>query len=229
LGESDQLESLQTIRDRKLAIMRKKHMITLEHQRVEALKGSLTNSVGGSVDLFAAFGGTQIEVNMALDSDSTSVKSKVLDAVEAIEDEMGDLQINGFVAYCGKTWWRDFIEHPAVKEAYARWNDGAALRDDMRSGFMFNDVMFKRYRGSVNGSALIGNDDAYIAPISDIFCTRFAPADMLDGVNTASALPMVAKAKELDYSKGVGIWSESNSVSFVKKPSAVLKLNRTTV
>lgn len=228
LGASDQLETLQAVRDRKLAIMRKKHLLTLEHQRIQALQGNLTNAAGGAIDLFAAFGGTQIEVAMNLDVDTTDVKGKLFDAVEAVEDEMGDLSIEGFVAFAGKSFWKDFVGHSRVETAYERWNDGAALREDMRSGFMFHDINFKRYRGQTGGSPLIADDECYLAPVADIFCTRFAPGDFIDQVNGASfGLPMTAKARELDYGKGIGIWSESNPISFVKKPSAVIKLKRT--
>ncbi|MCF7728662.1 major capsid protein [Sulfitobacter sp. M22] len=225
LGDADSLETLEAVRDRKLEIMRKKHALTLEHQRVQALQGKLTNSAGGAVDLFAAFGGTQIEVAMNLDNDATRVRSVLLDAIEASEDEVGDISIDGFVKLCGKNYWRNFVEHKSVVEAYQRYQDGAALREDMRSGFMLDDVKAVRYRGTVGGVPLIADDEAYLVPIADLYCTRFAPGDFVETANTMG-LPMYGKARELDYNKGIGIWTESNPISFIKKPSAVIKLHR---
>ncbi len=37
--------------------------------------------------------------------------------------------------------------HQKVKEAYERWQEGAALRDDMRSEFTFCGITFEEYRG----------------------------------------------------------------------------------
>jgi hypothetical protein len=33
--------------------------------------------------------------------------------------------------------------HAKVKEAYERWEDGAALRNDMRAGFTFAGITFE--------------------------------------------------------------------------------------
>jgi hypothetical protein len=37
--------------------------------------------------------------------------------------------------------------HAKVKEAYHRWQEGAALRNGMRSGFTFCGITFEEYRG----------------------------------------------------------------------------------
>jgi hypothetical protein len=40
--------------------------------------------------------------------------------------------------------------HAKVKEAYERWEDGAALRNDMRAGFTFAGITFEEYSGQEN-------------------------------------------------------------------------------
>lgn len=227
-SDGDRLATLESVRNKYLKQMKDSHALTLEQQRVQAIKGTLLNSTGGPVDLYAAFGASQIEVEMNLDNASTDVRSRVMDAKEASEESLGDLFVPGSKVPCGRAWFRSFVEHENVREAYQRWQDGAALRSDVRQGFVFGDVEFFQYRGSVDGTPLIGDNEAFLLPQANIYKTRFAPGHFAEAANTIG-LPMYAVSKELDYGRGIGLLTESNPISFVSRPQAIIKLHRNTV
>lgn len=222
-GSDNELETLETIRNRRLDDMLKSHALTLEHQRIEAIRGVLTNSASGPIDLYAAFGESQSTVGMALGTAGTKVRDKVLDAIEASEEAMGAEFVSGYTVLCGKSFFRSFVEHQAVKAAYELWQNGAALRDDVRSGFSFAGANFVAYRGKVDGVSLIEDDAAYLCPIADIYKTRFAPGNFIETANTLG-LPAYAKAEIADFGRGITLLTESNPISFVSRPGAIVKL-----
>lgn len=227
-GSDSELDTLESVRNRYLDDMIKSHALTLEHQRVEAIKGVLTNSASGNVDLYGAFGETQTAFGFALGTAGTKIREKIFDAVEASEDAMGAELVEGYTALCGKSFFRAFVEHQNVKAAYERYQDGAALRSDVRSGFNFADVDFVAYRGKVGGVPLIEDDVAYLVPRASIFHTRFAPGHFVETANTIG-LPAYAKAELADFGRGITMLTESNPISFCSRPGAVIKLYQNNV
>lgn len=226
-GSDSQLDTIETVRNRYLDDMVKAHQLTLEHQRVDAIKGMLTNSATGDIDLHTAFGAMPEEVEFNLSTNSTKVRNRVMDAVEASEDAMGADMVSGYVAFVGKEFFRSLVEHSNVKSAYERWQDGAALRDDMRMSFVFAGVEFVSYRGKVNGAPLIADDEGFLCPKADIYKTVFAPGSFIETANTIG-LPQYAKAHMDDYGRGIKMLVESNPVSFVTRPASVIKLHKDT-
>lgn len=224
LGSDNELEVLETVRNKYLDQMLASQAITLEQQRVDAIKGRLTNSATGPIDLYAAFGKTRIEVEMELDN-AKSPRDRVIDFIEASEDELGAMAVDGYDVLCGSAFFRSLIEHKEIKEAYARWQEGAALRGDMRAGFTYGGANFIAYRGKVGSTALIDPNEAYACPRADIFATRFAPGDFVEAAN-AMGLPAYSKAEEQEFGRGIKLLVESNPISFVTRPKAVIKLHR---
>lgn len=226
-GSDSELDTLETVRNRYLDDMVKSHALTLEHQRVEAIKGLITNSAIGDIDLYAEFGVAQEFVEMSLGTSSTKVRNKVMDAIEMSEDAMGAELVEGYLAICGKNFFRDFVEHANVKTAYERYQDGAALRDDVRASFSFAGAEFVSYRGKVGGTPFIGDDEAFLMPKADIFRTIFAPGNFVETANTIG-LPAYAKSELADFGRGIKLLTESNPISYVTRPGAVVKLHRNT-
>ena len=225
LGSDNELETLESVRNRYLDQMLAAHAITLEQQRVDAIKGTLTNSATGPVDLYAKFGKSRIEVEMELDTAGVIARDRVIDFVEAAEEELGALSVDGYDVICGTQFFRSLVEHKSVKESFARWQEGAALRGDMRSGFSFAGANFVAYRGSIGGQKIIGDHEAYVCPRADIYNTRFSPADMVEAANTIG-LPSYSKAEEMPYGRGIKLLVESNPISWVSRPQAIIKLHR---
>lgn len=228
-GSEDQLQAVQTVVNRRLAKMARRLDMTHEYHRIGAIMGQVLDSDGTTViyDLFTSFGMTQQTVEMALDTATTDAQGKTLDIHEKIEDGLGGLSYSGVTVLCGKTFWRKFITHKSVKEAYARWQSGARLRADPREAFPFGGMMWERYRGG--GSVKIADAEAYAVPegVMDLFITRFAPADYNDTVNTLG-LPFYASSEALKHNKGVELEAQSNPAHLCTRPKAVIKLYENT-
>jgi hypothetical protein len=79
-GSENDVEALSNLIARKLATMRNKHAITLEHLRMGALKGVILDADGSTLyDLYSEFGITAKAINFALGTAGTEVLLKVLE------------------------------------------------------------------------------------------------------------------------------------------------------
>lgn len=228
-GSEDSEQAVQSVVNGRLAKMARRIDLTHENHRLGAIKGQVLDSDGTTVlyDLFSAFGVSQQEVAMALGTAATDVQGKALDIHEKVEDALGGLSYTGITVLCGKAFWRAFIGHKAVKEAYQRYQDGSQLRADPREGFMFGGIFWERYRGG--GSVKVPDAEAYAVPtgVMDLFITRFAPADYMDAVNTLG-LPFYSSSDELKHGKGVELEAQSNPAHLCTRPRTCIKLKQDT-
>lgn len=224
-GTENTLKSVEAVRNERLAKMRRQIDYTIESHRVAALKGNYIDAAGNSVSLFTTFGVSQQTVGMALTTGTTKVRQKALAIIEAVEDALGGLSFSGIRALCGKSFWAELIEHPAIKETYLNTAMAGAIRGDGRQSFEFGGIMWERYRGT--SAVNIGDDDAFAAPegVAGLFLTRFAPADYMETVNTLG-LPYYAKAEPLPMNKGVSLEAQSNPLNICTRPRAVVKLTK---
>ncbi|MCW7553299.1 major capsid protein [Endozoicomonas gorgoniicola] len=141
-----------------------------------------------------------------------------------VEKALGAEMYTGLRALCGADFFDSLVGHEKVEKAYERYQDGAMLRDDVRSGFQFGNIHWEEYRGSVEDKEFIAADEAYLYPEgTGIFRTWFAPADFVETVNTIG-LPRYAKQKPLDFDKGIQIHTQSNPLPINLRPRAVIKL-----
>ena len=228
-GSETELEAVQNTVNKRLAKHRLQLDATHEWQRAGALKGLVLDADGTStlLDVFAAFGLTQQTVAFVLGTANTKVRTKCAEVLDKIEDALGAVPFSGVRALCGKTFWTDLIEHPAIKDTYLNTQQAAALRGDPRESFDFGGITWERYRGKVGSNAYIGDDEAYAVPegVSDLCITRYAPADYMETVNT-DGLPYYSRQELMPFNKGVEIESQSNPLHLVTRPTAVIKLTR---
>lgn len=228
-GSENQLQAIEQVRDARLAKMRRNLDATMEHHRIGAIKGQILDADGSTTifNLFTEFGVAQQTHAMALTTTTTKVRQKVLQAKKKGEDELGNAPILRWHAFCGDTFFEELIDHDNVRSSYERWMEGEALRNDPRAGFMFGDVTWERYRGSVGGVSFVGTDDAYLFPVGvpGMFIGRFAPANYMETVNTVG-LPYYAKADPMDFDKGVNLEAQSNPLYLCTRPRAVIKLTK---
>lgn len=228
-GSESELESVQTLVNRKLGKMRRNIDVTLEWQRIGAMKGIVLDSDGTTelLNLWTAFGVSQQTHAMLLNSDTTKVKTKCVEAKRKVEDALGGLMYRSLRAMCSESYWDAFVSHPAVERAYERWMEGAFLREDQRDqgGFYFAGIFWEEYRGNVSGQEFIEDGSAYLVPegVSDLFVTNFAPADYMETVNT-NGLPYYAKQEPMGFNKGVELEAQSNPISINTRPRSVVKL-----
>jgi hypothetical protein len=120
--------------------------------------------------------------------------------------------------------------HAKVKEAYERWEDGAALRNDMRAGFTFAGITFEEYSGQATDPTgtvrrFIAAGEAHCFPLGtlDTFATYFAPADFNETVNTLGK-PMYAKQEPRRFDRGTDLHTQSNPLPMCHRPAVLVKL-----
>lgn len=199
---------------------------TIEYHRMGALQGKVLDSDGSViVDFHQEFGVQKSTIGMELNKAETKVRSKVLSIKRAIEAKLGGVPFTGVHVFCSAGFFDALTDHPDVEAAYQRWQDGAALRNDVRKGFVFGDVTFEELQGSTGGELAIPDNEAIAFPLGvpDMFLTRFAPADYLETVRT-KGLPYYSKTAPLRMNKGIELESQSNPLSINTRPDAVIRL-----
>lgn len=211
---------------KKLAIARRDLDLTIEFQRIGAIKGQVLDADGATVllDLFTEFGVAQQTLDMVLDNDATKVLQKCVAALRLMEDKLGGTMMSGVTAYCSPEFFDALSGHPAVTETY-KYQAGAVLRTDRRAGFEFGGIYWEEYRGTVAGVRFIEANAAYLVPqgVPDLFVTYYAPAPYMETVNT-EGLPFYAKQEAMDFNKGIDIETQSNPLHLNTRPNAVIKV-----
>ena len=229
-GSETDLEMVENVVGKELRRMRRNLDVTLEYQRIGAVKGQILDADGSSVllDLYTSFGVAQQTHSLILGTTTTKVRNKIVEAKRKIEAQLGGIMYTGLRVLCSAAFFDALISHPEVVASYDRWQSGDLLRADNRGGFRYADVYFEEYRGNVGGIDFIAAGDAYMIPegVPDLFIMHFAPADYMETVNTIG-LPMYAKQELRPMGKGVDIEAQSNPLTLCTRPSAICKLTAT--
>lgn len=228
-GQESQTETVQDAIDRKM----RKHLIaldsTLEHQRVGALKGLITDKNGNTIYNLATEFGISLPsvVDFVLGTGSTKIRSKCYDVITGIEDALDGVPYQGIVGWCGKTFWKELIDHDEVKKFYLNWTAAAQIRGVPLDTFEFGDITFKRYRTGAQATAevsspFIADIGCQFAPmgVPDLFITRFGPADYEETVNTVG-LPRYMKQWPMDNGKGRNMEVQTNAISLCTRPKVL--------
>ena len=227
-GSESETETVQTLVNKRLTKMRRNLDVTIEYQRMGAIKGQVLDADGSTVllDLFTTFGVTQQSKNLVLGTAGTDVKKKLIEAKRLVEDALGGLMYRDLRVLCSPGFFDSLVGHAKVEGAYDRWMNGEFLRTDQRDGgFYFAGVYFEEYRGKVGSTDFIADGEAYMIPggVADLFITNYAPADYMETVNTIG-LPYYAKQEVLRMNKGVELESQSNPISICTRPRSIIKL-----
>lgn len=214
--------------NKKLVAARRDLDLTIEYQRMGALKGVVLDADGSTVllNLFTEFGVTQQEQDMALDVDTTRVIIKILEMKRMMEAKLGAVMYSGIRVLCSSGFFDSFVSHPLVEKTYAA-QQGQFLRNDNRSGFAFGECWWEEYNGSVNGTPFIEANCAYAVPegVPDLMTTYYAPAPYMETVNT-EGLPYYASREMMEHNKGIEVETQSNPLHLVTRPNAIIKLGK---
>lgn len=226
-GSESELEAIQTVVNRRLGKMRRQLDATHEYHRIGAIKGQILDADGKTVieDLLERFRIERTTIDFALDQANTEIRTKCAQVLDGIEDALGAIPFSGVRVLCGRNFWNLLIVLKTVKETYLNSTLAAQLRGDTRDAFDIGGCTFERYRGRVGTVGFVGDDEAFAVPegVSELFITRFAPADYMEAVNT-TGLPYYAKQELMDFSKGVEIEAQSNPIHLCTRPKAVIRL-----
>lgn len=240
-GQPQSLQTVQGVVNARLAEHARDFDVTLEYQRVGAVKGVILNANGSTLyDLFSEFGETQeAEVDFDLDNAnpaSGALRAKCATVVRLISDNLGGTPINGIHAICGNAFFDDLLAHKEVVNSYLNTPMAVVLRQgyvdpntnsEIYGAFEFGGIVWENYRGSYNGSAFVHTDKCHIFPMgAGIFKTVNAPADYIETVNTIG-LPRYAKQFRMPNDKGITLEMQANSLSMCTRPKALIKGKRT--
>ncbi|MCW5982700.1 MAG: major capsid protein [Bryobacteraceae bacterium] len=229
-GAETETDALANLLAQKLATMRNKHAITLEHLRMGALKGVILDADGSTLyDLYTEFNIVAKTVSFALANAQTEVLTKVLEVKRHIEDNLKGEFMTGVMCLCSAGFFDSLTTHAKVKEAYSRWQNGLALLSDNRTGFTFGGITFEEYRGQATDAAgnvrkFIADDEAHFFPLgtASTFRTYFAPADFNETANTLG-LPLYAKQEPRKFGRGTDLHSQSNPLPVCLRPEVLVK------
>lgn len=226
-GSESEVEAVANYVAKRQAKHRRQLDATMEHLKIGAVKGILMDSDGSTplLNTFTSFNISQTTHSLVLGTAGTKVRSKVLELLDIIEDQLAGVPFTGVRVICGRTYFKNFIGHGSVQTAYERWQNGAGLRDDVRGGFELGGAVFEQYRGQVGSVKFVGDDEAYAIPegVPDLFIGRFAPANYMETVGT-NGLPYYTKTEPMRMNKGVMLESQSNPIFLCTRPNAVVKL-----
>lgn len=224
-GSESELETVAKVVAQRMAPMRRDIEYTLESHRLGAIKGTYIDAAGNSVSLFTEFGVSQQTLAMALTTDTTNIRTKLLSLLEKIEDALGGLSFSGVRVLCGKNFWAALIEHKNVRESYLNTQVANSLRGDPRMEFEYGGVVFERYRGTAD--VKIDDDEAYAVPegVVDLFITRFSPADYVETVGTMGQR-IYAKQWEMEAGRGIKMEAQSNPLNLCTRPRAIVKMTK---
>lgn len=233
---SEMRMTIESMRDRKLAQMRRKLMATLEWHRIGALKGIIYDANASTViyNLFTEFGVTQQTLGMALGTATTNIRQKINQAIRLSEDALGDDNaVMGWRAICGDTFWDQFIDHAKVRDTYNSSNANATMRDGSLKPYQtldFGGVIWENYRGTVGGTRFVTADQAHLYPVGapGLFVTKFGPSDYIDRVNQIpdpNGMPIEVRAEMKPMGKGIEIEAQMNPLCLCTKPAAVILLD----
>lgn len=230
-GSETEVQTVAAVMAEHLQTMRNKHAITLEHLRIGALKGIILDADGSELyNLFDLFDITPKVVNFQLSNAATDVKKKCLDLKRYLEKNLKGERMNGVHCLVSEEFFDALTAHDNVKAAYDRWQDGLALRSDLRSGFTFAGITFEEYSGEAsdgddNVHRFIAAGEGHAFPLGtvDTFATYFAPADFNETANTLGQ-PLYAKQEPRKFERGTDIHTQSNPLPMCHRPAVLVKV-----
>ncbi|WP_462383380.1 major capsid protein [Pseudomonas sp. Marseille-QA0892] len=229
-GTESELETIQARVQKRLDKMRRRLDATIRYQRVGAVTGKVYDADGQRVllDLHKAFGIQENTVDLKLSVSEQKLLLAINDAKRKSEDVVGGSGIiTGWLGLAGRGFFDSLVTHPVVEKAYDRWNDGQFLREGGWNAFRYGGVDWEEFYGKVGDVTYVDPNVAYLIPlgIDGMFLTKFAPANYIETVNT-EGLPYYASQELLRHNKGVDLEAQSNPLSLVTMPRAIIKLTK---
>lgn len=230
-GSETELETLAGVLARHLETMRNKHAITLEHLRMGALKGEILDADGSTIyNLYDEFGIDATNMSLGLADVKTNVRNKCVKVLGEMEKALQGEFMTGVRCLCSPSFFEALTSHANVVESYSRFQEGAWLREDVRTGFTYGGITFEEYRGqasSADGTVrkFIADGEAHCFPVGtvDTFGTYFAPADFNETVNTLGQ-PVYAKQAPRQFDRGTDLHTQSNPLPMCHRPGVLIKL-----
>lgn len=235
LGETNLVENLESRVNKKAGRHSRDLMVTLEHQRIGAIKGHVTTGKGKTiVDLYNKFGvAVPSPVDIAFAAAATKVGQLLQDVVYSLEDDL-DAHYTGIHAYTGNDFQKLLWDTPEIRETYLNRPGAEKLLTGTPDVIQFGSITFERYRtgkkakAANQNTAFIASDEARIVPtgVSDLFLTRFGPSDYLPENEElpAEGVPLYVRQYEAPNGKTRELEIQMNAISICTNPRALRTL-----
>ena len=232
-GTEDQLETIESVRDGRLATLSNDMDATLEFHRTGAVKGIIYDADGETVlyNLFDEFEIDQpAEVDFDLDNANPAsgvLRKKIGQTLRTGAQALGNLTPTSWMAICSDTFFDDLIAHPEVRGTY-QYQQGAAQREGyVWTQVNYGGVTWVNLRNAATYSVATA-DKCHLFPIGipGLFITRFGPANYLETVNTVG-LPRYAKAAPDKFNTQLEIEAQMNPLNLCTRPGCLIQGKRT--
>ncbi|MFN3686105.1 major capsid protein [Salinarimonas sp.] len=232
-GSMSALEQIQDRVNRKAARHAQDLTMTLEHQRIGAIKGIVMSKSGGTLlNLYQRF---SVPVPNAVSLDVANADADVIGILQgvqySIEDAFDeDATYTGLHVFSGRDLHTQLWRHPQVQKTFLYHAGAEILREDVPEVYKLGAFTFERYRTGVKatadaGAAYIAPNEARVVPLGvpDLFQTRFAPADYEETVNTIG-VPFYVKQWARPDDKGRHLQVQMNAMSWCTRPQVLRRL-----
>jgi len=232
-------ESVDSVRARKMARLRRAHALTLDVARFQLLRDGTVYAPSGTVDIdfYDAYGVQREEVFFDLGNANANPNQHPSKVLGLMQDALGSSQtVSRVVAVASPGFFNKLIGNPFVYEAYQYFQQpqgsellSGRLVDDQNGPlyrrFTYGGIDFIEVRGEVGGEPLVEDDKAYAFPLgTNTFRTYYSPAHRLTHVNTVA---MESYYFEYPNEKDdiIEIMSETNFLNAALVPDAIVTLN----
>lgn len=230
-GSETELQAVQTVVRDRIAQMKANIDLTLEWQRMGAVKGKIMDSDGTTeiLDIYNLMGKTQATQfwNIATNNTTADPKALAVGLKRAMRNALGGKMFRRPRVICSPGFFDKLVAHNNMKAAWERWNEGAFNRTDQtESDFEFAGVVYSIYDYTIGATPMVEDGFAYAIPEGQtgIFQMWFGPADYMETVNT-NGVPYYAKQWEDQSGKFVTLESQSNPITICTLPESVIKLS----
>lgn len=216
-GVTAMRDVITTLRDKELALLRRKIDYTHEALRMEVIN-TPDNSFGSSpADATVGFGASDTAINSAL---FDNVKLPIMSA-------LGGTQFSGIVGLCSDTYFKGLLESKTIRETYLNQQAANSLRTQtLMEAVTYGGITWIWYRGA--GATVIESGKAKVFPtgVPGMFRQAFAPADTLDSIGAGVlGSPYFVQGYPIDGgNRGWHLEAQTNCVMVCTRPQAVLTL-----
>lgn len=235
---SQNAETLDAVRARKLERMRRAMAQVLELARAHAITTGTVYAPSGTVtqDWNAEFGVTRKSVDFKLGTATTDVIAAIEAGIAQIQDNASGEMISEIVVLTSPEFFAKLIAHATIKNAYQYYAStqdilrqraggaNALHREFYHGGARFIEMRdtFGGTLGDGTGTRLIPAGKAYMLPRgTDAFKTYFSPANRFGLVNTLGEQAYVFESQEDDTQ--ILLQGETNFVNALMRPALVVE------
>jgi hypothetical protein len=231
-GQESQVQVVQDIVGQRLAQFATDLDVTLEFQRLGAVKGIILNAdLTTLYNLFTKFNvtpQTEVDFNLTSTADDGALITACTQVQRTIARALGGMTYSGVHGFVSDEFWDALMANTERRKTYQAQN-AAQLRDNVAGWgtYAYGGIVFENYRGGVGveeATQFIEPNKAYFFPtgVPRLFRTVYAPADYMETVNTIG-LPRYAKQFPWPNDKGVALETQMNALSYCTRPRALVK------